>query len=162
MEGKFKFLLVAWDGFVHLLRWVDWILIFRKIRNFNKALLVIWLWHFGQEVSHLWCWVIESLSGRKEGVGGWDTRVGKGTHKCSLWQRIKASWDGFFQHVVFQVGDDNCVRFWFDPWSGHPPMRDLYLTLFECLANKDAIVSDVLKYQLDGVEGMWNLRFHRL
>ena len=46
-----------------------WGLGIRRFVNLNKALLGMWLWRFGHEVSHLWQQMIISKYGEDGGVG---------------------------------------------------------------------------------------------
>lgn len=64
-------------------------------------------------------------------------------------------------HVAFEIGEGNRVRLWYDPRSGHLPLKDLYPSLFECSADREVLVSDVLDPQMYGMVRSWNLCFHR-
>lgn len=65
------------------------------------------------------------------------------------------------KHVAFEIGEGNRVRLWYDLRSGHLPLKDLYPSLFECSADREVLVSDVLDPQMYGMVRRWNLCFHR-
>ena len=66
----------------------------------------------------------------------------------------------FFQHVAFEVGEGNQIRFWYDLWSGDLPLEDLYLDPFESLEeDKEALVSNMLQFQIEA--RCWNLQIHK-
>ena len=73
-DEVFKYLLVAWDKVVWPVEASD--LGILRIGIFNQALLGMWLWHFGKEVTHLWHQVSATKYGK--GSGGWCTRVVRG------------------------------------------------------------------------------------
>ena len=57
------------------------------------------------------------------------------------------------------VGDDSCILFWHDRWVGDNSLKMLYPQLYACSNDKEACISDVLCYQEDGNDRVWNLRF---
>ena len=122
----FKYPLVAWEKVFWLVEVGG--LGIQRIRLFNQALLRKWLWHFGNEVTHLWLQVIATKYG--ETSGGWCTRVVKGTHGCGVWKNIRKGAESFFGHVVSVAGEGIRIRFWYDPWSGPSSLKDLYPDLF--------------------------------
>ena len=38
------------------------------------------------------------------------------------------------------MGEGNRNWFWYDPWSGHLPLRELYPDLYACFVSKEAMV----------------------
>ena len=50
----------------------------------------------------------------------------RGTHNCGLWS-IKAGGVCFFKYVFYEVGEGNCVWFWYDCCCGHLSLKDLTL-----------------------------------
>ena len=68
--------------------------------------------------------------------------------------------DSFFQHVAFEVGEGNQIRFWYDLWSGDLPLKDLHPDLFECSKeDKEALVFNMLQFQIK--VRCWNLQIHK-
>ena len=66
-EGSFKYPLVAWENVCLPVKLSG--LGIRSVASFNKALLGKWLWHYGQEVTHLWWRVISTKYGEGQGGG---------------------------------------------------------------------------------------------
>ena len=100
-EEAFKYPLVTWNK-------VCWPieaggLGIWRIGLFIQALLGKWLWRFGSEANCLWCQVIATKYG--ETIGGWCTRVGRGSHGCGMWKNIRKGAKSFFGHVVYVVGE---------------------------------------------------------
>ena len=63
--------------------------------------------------------------------------------------------------MVFVLGECNKIRFWYDTWSDHLPIKDIYLDdLFDCSANKGALASNVLDPPSQGTLRSYNLCFH--
>ena len=88
--------------------------------------------------------------------GGWCTKVGRGMHGCGLWWSIREEaryfWDWRGQSSKALV----CSLEW------TLPLKGLYPVLFECSADREVLVSDVLDPQVYGMVRSWNLCFHRL
>ena len=53
------------------------------------------------------------------------------------------------------------ICFWYDPWSGSIPLKDLYPDLFACAVSKEAWISDLVISNLEGGSRSWNLQFRR-
>ena len=62
--------------------------------------------------------------------------------------------------MVFVLGECNQIRFWYDPWSDHLPIKDIYLDLFDSSADKGALASNVLDPPSQGTLRSCNLCFH--
>ena len=45
-----------------------------------------------------------------------------------------------YSNDAYEVGEGNRIWFWYDPWSGHLPLRELYPDLFTCSISKEAMV----------------------
>ena len=58
-------------------------------------------------------------------------------------------------------GKGHRIRFWYDPWSGPIPLKDLYPDLFARAISKGAWISDLVVSNLEGGNRSWNLQFHR-
>ena len=58
-------------------------------------------------------------------------------------------------------GKGHRIRFWYDPWSGPIPLKDLYPDLFACSVSKGAWIFDLVVSHLEGGNRSWNLQFHR-
>ena len=120
----------------------------RRVGLFNQALLGKWLWCFGKEVHRLWHQVIATKYGVDS--GGWCTRDVRGTHGCGLRKNIRAGVKSFFRQVEYVVGEGHRIHFWYDPWSGPIPLKDLYLDLFACAVSKEAWIFDLVVSNLEG------------
>ena len=88
----------------------------RKLTTFNKALLGKWLWRFGIEENRLWRRVLALKFG--EEWARWTSKLGRGVHGCGLWRSIRKGWEVFSQHIRFEVGVGDRVKFWTDQWCG--------------------------------------------
>lgn len=49
-----------------------------------------------------------------------------------MWKNISIGVESFFGHILYDAGDGHCIRFWHEPWSGHAPLKDLFLDLYAC------------------------------
>ena len=77
-----------------------------------------------------------------------------------------AEYTGRLEHILFvcgffNVGEGKDIQFWRVRWAGDLPLKLLFPNLFECSAEKDVFISNVLDSQPDGEAKNWNLRFHR-
>ena len=106
----FKYSLVAWEKVCSPLEMSG--LGIRKLVHFNQALLVKQLWRIGQEGTHLWRRVVATKYG--EGQGGWNTKVCRRAHGCSLWRGINESWERFSKHLALVMSDGSRILFWHD------------------------------------------------
>ena len=57
----------------------------------------------------------------------------------------------------FRVGDGSQTQFWYDSWCGEAPLKEAFPSLFECAADREAVVASVLSCQNGGLE--WNMDF---
>ena len=113
----------------------------------------------GSLVTHLWRRVISTKYG--EGQGGCSTKVCRRAHGCGHWRSIHEGWESFSKHLSFAVGDGTRIRFWHDRWIGDNSLKFLYPELYECLADKEACISEVLWLLEGGIVRVWDLRFYR-
>ena len=58
-------------------------------------------------------------------------------------------------------GDGSHILFWHDKWVGDNSLKMLYPQLYACSNDKEACIADVLCYQEDGNDRIWNLRFYK-
>lgn len=120
LGDEFKYHLVVWDS---LLSYCQWSLGAKKLGSFNQALVGKWSWRFGTDDtftetgnSYELCWK----------WWGWISEPFRGTHGCSLWKSIRAGWDRLISYLSFDVGDGNCVQFWYDHWCGNHPLKEFF------------------------------------
>uniref|UniRef100_A0A2N9ED83 Reverse transcriptase zinc-binding domain-containing protein n=1 Tax=Fagus sylvatica TaxID=28930 RepID=A0A2N9ED83_FAGSY len=129
----------------------------RSLVLFNKALLGKWLWRFGLEENNLWQRILVAKYGVE--LGGWRTNPIRGAHGCGLWKGILSSWDDYFQHVQFVVGQGNRACFWEDKWCGDFALKDRFPLLFTCSNNRGATIETVLLRSAAGGVDEWNVTF---
>ena len=129
----------------------------RRIGLFNQALLWKWLWRFGCETNRLWRQVKPTKYG--ETSGGRCTRVDRGSQGCGMWKNIRKGRESFFGHVLYVVGEGLRIRFWYDLWCVHVPLKDLYLDLFSRALGKDAWISELITITSNGGSRSWNIKF---
>ena len=55
------------------------------------------------------------------------------------------------RQVLHDMGEGHCIRFQYDPWSGHTPLKDLFPNLFVCSLSKEAQISNLVVFALGGV-----------
>lgn len=54
--------------------------------------------------------------------------------------------DNFHCFVTFKVGDGSCITFWFDPWCGESPLKDIFVELLGVACIKEASVAELLSF----------------
>jgi hypothetical protein len=59
-----------------------------------------------------------------------------------VWKCIRRGWEGFAQHLRYDIGDGTKVLFWHDVWRGNCPLKLTYPVLFKIACNKDAWVKE--------------------
>ena len=59
------------------------------------------------------------------------------------------------------MGEGHHIRFWYEPWCGPIPLKDLYPDLFAHIFSKEAWISDLVVSNLEGGNRSWNLYFCR-
>lgn len=92
--------------------------------------------------------------------GGGVLKSVKGAYGCGgLW--CSEGWESFSKHLAVVVGDGTHILFWYDRWVGDNPLKLLYPELYQCSANKQACIFDVLGHPKVGNDKVWNLRFYR-
>ena len=96
--------------------------------------------------------------------GGWSTKV----YKRGLWvwwflaqYQFSEGWESFSKHLAVVVGDGTHILFWYDRWVEDNPLKLLYLKLYQCSANEEACISNVLGHPKVGNNRVWNLKFYR-
>uniref|UniRef100_A0A2N9JBN0 Reverse transcriptase zinc-binding domain-containing protein n=1 Tax=Fagus sylvatica TaxID=28930 RepID=A0A2N9JBN0_FAGSY len=157
MGNDFKHHLVGWDK-VCVPKAIGGLGV-QSLVLLNKALLGKWLWRFGLEENNLWRQVIVAKFGVE--LGGWRTNPIRGAHGCGLWKGIMSSWEDYFQHVEFVVGQGNQVRFWKDKWCGDTALKDRFPLLFTCCSDREVTMDTVLNRAAPRGLGEWNVNFIR-
>ena len=106
------------------------------------------LWQFGKEVNRLWHKVITKKY--VEDKGGWYSRAVRGTHGYGMWKEYL----GWCRKLLWTSGvycrEGHCIRFYYDPWYGHTPLKDLYPDLFACFVSKESWISNLIIPTLEG------------
>ena len=129
----------------------------KSFSKLNKALLSKWSWRFANDIDALWRKAICFKFG--ESIGGWHTRVIRGSYGISLWKEISKEWPFFFQNAVFVLGDVRRIKFWRDVWCGVEALCNRFPNLFNIATNKDAKVAEIWDSR-EGV-GCWSPTFLR-
>lgn len=83
----------------------------RSIMDYNKALLVKWLWRFGIDNDSLWHRVVIVRFGL---ASVWETRRVRCRHGYGLWKSIMRLREAFWNLVSFKVGSGSDICFWAD------------------------------------------------
>jgi hypothetical protein len=73
-----------------------------------------------------------------------------------VWKCIRRGWEGFAQHVRYDIGDGTKVLFWHDVWCGESLLKLVHLALFNTTCNKDAWVKEYMERSNDTLH--WNVR----
>ena len=94
-------------------------------------------------------------------LGGWRTKPIRGPHGCGLWKGIISSWNNYFQHVEFVVGQGTWVSFWKDKWCGDTTLMALFPALFTCSSNRKATIDNILTSPDSRGVREWNVTFVR-
>ena len=61
-----------------------------------------------------------------------------------MWKKIRKGAENFFGHVLYVAEEGLRIRFWYDLWCGHIPLKDLYPDLFSCAIGKEAWISELI------------------
>ena len=59
-------------------------------------------------------------------------------------------WDGFTNHIGFDVGLGNQVLFWNDSWCTDRPLKEDFPKLFDCSLNQNVTIETMLVSQGPG------------
>ena len=78
-----------------------------------------------------------------------------------MWKNIRKGVESFFGHVLYVAGEGLHIRFWYDLWCGHIPLKDLCPDLFSRATGKEASISELITISSDGGSRSWNIQFHR-
>ena len=78
-----------------------------------------------------------------------------------MWKNIRKGAKNLFGHVLYVAEEGLHIRFWYDLWCGHIPLKDLYPDLFSRAIGKEAWISELISISLDGGSRSWNTQFHR-
>lgn len=81
----------------------------RELIIFNEALIGKWLWRSMNAKDKLWRTVVRANYGA-DGLD-WIPRKQNGTYGVGLWKFIIKSWDHFFSHIIFEVGNGSSIFF---------------------------------------------------
>ena len=129
----------------------------RSLSKMNQALLCKWCWRFANERNPLWRLVISTKFGEED--GGWNTNDIKGGYGTGLWKDIRKEWLTFSQNTISSLGNGRILGFGKDSWCGETLLCNVFLTLFNLAAHKDARVADV--WDSSREEGGWSPVFLR-
>jgi hypothetical protein len=58
---------------------------------------------------------------------------------------VQLKWDGFANHVRYEIGDGSKVLFWHNVWCREQPLKVLFPELFTIAGGKDAWVLIAVK-----------------
>ena len=68
-------------------------------------------------------------------------------------------WETFSQHIWFEIGVGNRVKFWQDCWCEDQPLQLTFLVLYEIAINREALVEFSLARQGVGESRSWDVCF---
>jgi hypothetical protein len=89
-------------------------------------------------------------------MGDWCSKEVGGTYGMDVWKCIRRGWEGFAQHVRFDIGDGTKVLFWHEVWCGEHPLKLVYPDLFNIACNKDVWVKECMERPNDILH--WNVQ----
>ncbi|KAL5729637.1 mannosylglycoprotein endo-beta-mannosidase [Ranunculus cassubicifolius] len=118
---------------------------FRRILDFNAALLSKWMWKYAQGGNHLWRKIIKEKFG--EQPGGWFSQCTKSPIKYSLWKGILKVKELFTYCSSFKVGRGDTIQFWHNNWLGGTKLSKRFPALFTRSRRKSGFISD---FRVDG------------
>lgn len=72
-------------------------------------------------------------------------------YACNFWKGILLCRDFFLAHISFSVGKGNRVKFWHDRWCFETLLKDKFRSLFDISRTQNAVVSEVMKRNDDGL-----------
>nr|XP_033510409.1 uncharacterized protein LOC104090014 isoform X2 [Nicotiana tomentosiformis] len=110
----------------------------RDLQVHNKAMLLKWLWRYGQEESRLWKDIIVAKYGAHN---HWCSKKTNTPHGVDLWKNISNHGYEFFQNATFKVGNGTSIKFWKDRWFGNTPLKDMFPGMYHIALNKDSDVA---------------------
>ncbi|XP_057810311.1 uncharacterized protein LOC131024792 [Salvia miltiorrhiza] len=133
---------------------------FRNLEEFNRVLVVKWVWRYLQERESLWARVVRSIFGEVEWGEEGRLRLGKRHPKGGWWPKIVEGCGGssenwFVQNLSRLMGDGFDTKFWGDRWVGQKPLRFVFPRLFQLCGNKEASIGESGRW----VEGKWEWEF---
>lgn len=126
-----------------------------NVKERNTSLLAKWLWRFSIGQGNLWQSVI---SNRYEiESNAWDYRQVLYSSHSLIWKHIVQVGPLFYPHTYFSIDNERNIRFWKDLWWGDITLERAYPHLFRIASNKNAMVTDILSFNVNGLP--WNLLF---
>ncbi|XP_057809051.1 uncharacterized protein LOC131023524 [Salvia miltiorrhiza] len=119
------------------------------------------VWRYLNGEGRIWARVVRSIHGEVEwgdqgprcsglgrsGFGWWPKIVAVGGDQNSAW---------FAEKVRRKLGNGGSVKFWSHIWAGSTPLKHAYPRLFHMSTNKEAMVSEMGKWE----DGRWEWKFN--
>ena len=93
------------------------------------------------------------------GEGGWFSKPPRGNAGIGLWKGISSTAMNLKQNCIFEIREENRIRFWKDTWCGELPLCVTFPTLYNVAGTRKAMVDEV--WDCFDNYGAWNLRFIR-
>ena len=78
--------------------------------------------------------------------GGWCSSSVSSPYGVGVWKNISQGWPTFSCYILYDIGDGSRVKFWHDHWCGESPLAVSYPDLFRFCRNKEASVSELMKF----------------
>lgn len=113
----------------------------KDLHLMNIALLMKWLWKFGEDDNPLW----KNLVSQKYGIEehGWYARNPKQAYGCSVWRGIQNHLVDFKANCKFIVGNGERIQFWKDIWLGNTPLAEQFPYSFGASSHKDLTIAQM-------------------
>lgn len=113
-----------------------------KFRIFNLALLTKWWWMPIASPQSMIVSLLVTMHGPRRGI--WHAKPRNSSNTSVFWKRFSPSRALLWHSVLFKLGKENKIAFWYNQWCLQIPLKFPCSTLFELTQDKDAGGSKML------------------